>query len=305
MMSKLTVAEWQTRLETTFLSPANELQAVRRQEGTAAEELRSELRGHWALADAFHEFFGATLRRALSSNRNAVGGREWWLFFLEFLTAFRNWRAAERIFRNGYPLAGFVLLRDLKDRAIVLCGVGREIATLHRALGHEAAEGQASEIMEEVKELRKREEWRIRDLILGTKSGLSQTTIKELRDWQEMFHTEVHGARLSQTDFLPFLKGEQPLQFGPQLRELSGATYTNRAAEVGWMWTTLFPLLQVEEGFGNQWSSEWQVLEDSFRYMVETLKELEKPGLNALVDAISELMEEKFTFDTETRFHAS
>jgi hypothetical protein len=142
-------------------------------------------------------------------------------------------------------------------------------------------------------------------MILGTESGLSQTTIEELRAWQEMFHTEVHGARLSQTDFLPLLKGEQPLQFGPQLRELSGATYTNRAAEVGWLWTLLFPLLQVEGGFGDQWSSEWRVLEESFRYMVETLKELEKPGLNTLVDAIGELVAEKFTFDAETRFPGS
>ncbi len=302
-MSDLTVGEWQTRLEQTFLRPPNELGTVRLEEATVAEELHSKLRGHSALLDSFHEFFLRTLRLALTpSDDGAVAREEWWMMLLEFLTAFRTWRAAELIFRNGYPLAGYVLLRDLKDRAIVLGAVGHRITTLRRALGYDALRAPSADIAREMKKLRKKEEWRIRELMLGATSGLSSGTVAELGEWEDMFHAEVHGARLSQTEFLPWIKGEQPLTFGPRLRESGGSAYTNRAAEVGWMWTSLLPLLQTGPGFGAQWGSEWQVLEDSFRYMVVTLKELEKPGLNALVDAVCELVADKFAFDAGTRF---
>lgn len=304
-MPKLTVREWQDRLQERFLCPPQELEAVRSQEDSTAEELCSTLQGHRALLDSFHEFFLRTFRLVRKPDPEEPKSEEWWLLLLEFLTAFRSWRAAERIFRSGYPLAGFVLLRDLKDRAVILCAVGHGMSTLRQVQGHEAIEVEDAEIGTEIKKLRKREEWRIRDLIVGDKSGLSPQARAEIAEWQEMFHTEVHGARLTQTEFLPWLKGEEPLTLGPRARESSGSAYTNRAAEVGWMWTRLFPLLQTGQGFGTQWASDWRVLDDSFRYMVVTLKELEKPGLTALVDAMCELLAEEFAFDADARFPGS
>lgn len=305
-MSDLTVAEWKMRLESTFLAPSGELSALQLEEAEAAEELSSKLRGHYALMDSFHEFFLRTLRRALTLNKKgAAPPEEWWMVFLEFLTAFRTWRAAELTFRTGYPLSGYVLLRDLKDRALVLSAVARGISTLRKVHAYESLDHSAEKVSEEMKKLRKREEWRIRREVVGKESGMSASSVTALRTWAEMFHTQVHGARLSLTDYLPWLKGEQPLTFGPQIREPSASAYTNRAAEVGWLWTRLFPVLQTGQGFGTTWGSEWRVLDESFRYMVVTLKELQKPALDELVDAICELVSKKFAFGTETRFPSS
>lgn len=300
---KLTVAEWQTRLEETFLSPAKELAAVRHEEGAAAAELHATLRGHWALMDSFHEFFVRTLRQALTPAKgNAPRSEQWWIMLLEFLTAFRTWRAAEVVFRSGYPPSGYALLRDLKDRALVLSAVATGLTTFRDVHGYAAMEADEGEVGKEMKKLRKKEEFRIRKHLIGSASDLSPTTVAELRGWEGLFHTEVHGARLSQTEFLPWLKGEEPLTFGPRLREVTGATYTNRASEVGWMWVRLLPLLQTGGGFDSTWRSDWAVLEESFSYMVLTLKELGKPGVDALVDALAELLASKFAFDADTRF---
>ena len=301
--SDLTVAEWQTRLQQTFLSPPEELAALRVEENAVAQELQSTLRGHWALMDSFHEFFARTLRTALiSTGDRSTPPEQWWMMLLEFLTALHTWRAAELIFRSGYPPSGYVLLRDLKDRAFTLSTVARGITTFRDVHGYDAMAVDEGSIGKEIKKLRKKEEWRIRDELTGRASGLSPETVAELGAWEELFHAEVHGARLSQTEFLPWMRGEEPLTFGPRMRELTGATFTNRAAEIGWMWTKLFPVLQVGEGFDSCWRNEWVILEDSFRYMVITLKELKKPGLDTLVDAMCELIATKFRFDTDTRF---
>ncbi len=184
----------------------------------------------------------------------------------------------------------------------MLCAVACGMTTFRQLQGYDAMAAEEGSIGTEMKKLRKKEEWRIHDELVGRASNLSPAAVAELSAWEELFHAEVHGARLSQTEFLPWIRGEQPLTFGPRLRELTGATYTNRAAEVGWMWTRLFPVLQTGRGFDSSWRTQWVVLEDSFRYMVVTLKELEKPGLNALVEAVCELVAAKFVFDTDTRF---
>ena len=47
------------------------------------------------------------------------------LAFAHFRTLFRRYGACEVLFYRGYPLDGYSLLRDIKDRTFLLAGVNR------------------------------------------------------------------------------------------------------------------------------------------------------------------------------------
>jgi hypothetical protein len=49
-----------------------------------------------------------------------------WTFFSNI---FRRVRSADLLFANGYPLEGYALLRDAKDRAFLLAAIAHNMAT--------------------------------------------------------------------------------------------------------------------------------------------------------------------------------
>lgn len=70
--------------------------------------------------------------------------------------------------------------------------------------------------------------------------------------------------------------------------------YINRSSELGWMVTRLLPYLQVtENAFGDEWRRTREILEDSFRYMVESLGNLGKRQGASFIA----MMDDKFAFE--------
>jgi hypothetical protein len=69
--------------------------------------------------------------------------------------------------------------------------------------------------------------------------------------------------------------------------------YMNRACEVAWLITRLFPYLQVEENaFGDKWRARHEILDDSFRHMQLGLSELGKK----IGDAFIKFVDTNFAF---------
>jgi len=272
--------------------------SIREAEDRFETAVHSDLGGYTALADAFQNFFLHTIDLALRADiTNAP--EEWGVFLIESLSAFRALRAAETTFRTGYPLAAFVLLRDLKDRAVYNAATLQGITSPAFSWGSEEIDGEPGQD-QRVRRVRIKEERRVHSLMLGTKSGLSQPLTEELAGWEQHFNFEMHGSRLTfVSEFGPWIRREEALSLGPVLRESSSSEYFNRATEVGWLWMRLLPGLQWKEvGFGADWGRRWNILDQAFLRMEQSLSELGKP----VADAIQELITKKFPFGPDFRY---
>lgn len=112
---------------------------------------------------------------------------------------------------------------------------------------------------------------------MGKDSGLSDDAREDLRSWDELFHSEVHGGFLSLCQEMSVLRMGGDLELGPSHVQDAYTVYINRSAELGWMIVRLLPYLQASPTtFGENWQSRRDVLDDSFRYMVEGLGNLGK-----------------------------
>jgi hypothetical protein len=125
----------------------------------------------------------------------------------------------------------------------------------------------------------------------------SETTF-ELKRWNDLFNWETHGLFLSHSNaMMAWLKGEAR----PQLVELDvpdmAALIMNRFSEATWLFHRLLPNLQHGDGFGEEWSKRWCVLDDSFWQMQEGLAGIGKKIGGAFVTFI----DKKFQFDANTR----
>lgn len=304
------VAEWQTRLEETFLwrgivgGRIVDIAAVEKECGLLAVQT---FHGHNVLADSFMDFYVETLQIAGElALRDA--GRDAYPYYrytlLHYVAMFRRLRAAAILFTYGYPLDGYALLRDLKDRALFLAAVIAGATTFPALLGLKgAARGAASLPEEQYEDARKRrraEQQRVHDLMLGGKSGLAPGELAELRSWEKLFHEEVHGSHLTMAcEGRDWLAGRARLSIGPTFEEISFATYMNRVGEVGWMLLRTLPFLQLRaRAFGENWAHKWRVLDESFRFYVEALEALGKP----IAGAVVAFLEAKFPFSPDTAY---
>jgi hypothetical protein len=259
------------------------------------------------VTDAFFGFFLETLKlMGEQINQRAVIGdlRYFQEVMLAQATNFRSFRAAANLLLCGYPLDGYSLLRDLKDRAIFLGAIMLGISRWPDLQGRAHLEGsEPRELTEagyiEIHNRRKAEEGRVHKLMLAMDSGLDEETQKNLDFWERLFHVEVHGSRLSSASEggLNWLKGEAPLLIEPQPVIKSATMYTNRSDEVAWMLLRTFPFIQLKPGaFGDQWAARWHLLDAAFRAASDALADMGKP----IGKSIVKLLDSKFPFVPET-----
>lgn len=303
----MNVSEWQRRLESTFSKNGiigSKLVDIINQESEYGNYVINTFHGYGVLQDSFFDFFIETLQRANQFGRKHGIPKEapyYNITFLTQLTNFRNFRAAENLLLKGYPLDGYALLRDLKDRAIFQAAIMKDITTFKKLRGHdilETAKGNLSsdsDLYKKAKNQQKSQERRILNLFLGEKSGFDTDTMNELNRWGRMFHEEVHGSQFTFTiEGGDWLRGKSPISIGPLPNTRAIAMYLNRSHEIGWMILRTLPVLQLEpNALGDEWSSKWHVLDDSFRYAITSFAKTGKK----IGDAILKLIETKFNFD--------
>lgn len=201
-------------------------------------------------------------------------------------------------------MSGYALLRDLKDQAIILGAIGNEISTYPQANGilanEEDTKGEEIQLRDITKR-RKKEEKRIFNLMTRSESGLPREYREELALWENLFHVEVHGSRLSiAKEIGSWIKGKNYLPTIPKPDLDAVSMYLNRSNEIGWMLLRTFPLLQLRAGmFGPDWSKKWNVLDVSFRAAVERLGQAGKKIAHAIIC----LIDSKFSFQPEETYY--
>lgn len=308
----MNVSEWQDRLEKYFnengIIGGTYLLDIINQESEYGEYIENRFIGHRVLIDSFFNFFVETIKKA----NNIVKTKGWHSNYrnyattiLYYITIFRRFRAAENLLIKGYPLDGYSLLRDIKDRSILLAAIVHGITSLSKIFGFECNEFNNKIFTKEdhikLKSKRKKEEIRIFNAMIRNRSGLSSEIRSELKIWENLFHDEVHGSRLTfAIELLRWTKDKEPLNIGPCPVESTYTMYLNRSSEIGWLLVRLLPFLQIEPNvFGKKWTEKWNVLDDSFRFMIGGLDSIGKKIAKAFISFI----DIKFPFNPEICYH--
>lgn len=304
------VAEFMERLERHFGSDGvvgPRLGPICEAEEKHGPFVEGYVRGYRWLMESFHDFYVETLdhaaRNAFDGQLSATDQTYVWLY-LSHVTNFRSLRAAENLLLCGYPFDGYALLRDLKDRALFLGAVIAGLTTLHALNGFGTPDLPAADwTWESYRKLCKRrelEEIRVKLLMIGKKSGMTGDDIAQLKKWSEMFHEEVHGSRFTFFGEMETLltKREVPMPYPIPSKEAIGM-YTNRSSEICWLILRTLPFLQLSpKTFGEEWAEKWQVLDDSFRQIVEGLRELDQKSAAAFIAFV----DAKFSLSPDTAY---
>ena len=284
------VKEWQERLEKNFTVNGiigGQLVEVIEKELEYGKFVTGTFHGQNVLIDSFFGFFIDTFKTAIGKLNEEGWPKDlpyYPITILYYLTIFRRFRAAENLCRLGYPLDGYSLLRDLKDRSIFIAAIAHGITNLEKIIGDTKGEELTEETYQKVKNRRKKEEYKILKHMIREHSGFDSETLKELKLWENMFHEEVHGSRMTFFIELGKWRKGEPLSIGPLPVKQAYGMYMNRAAEIGWLITRILPLLQITpEAFPKTWCEKWYVLDDSFRIMVKGLEDMGKKIATAFI----------------------
>ena len=141
MRGHMDTAEWQKRLEDTFSSNGivgARLLEVQEQEINCGLHVAKQYTGQLTLIDSFQDFFIETLEKAIESLntfKETEETKSYQLIVLFYIILFRRFRSCENLLSKGYPLDGYALLRDLKDRAVLLGAITNNYSAFNELFG--------------------------------------------------------------------------------------------------------------------------------------------------------------------------
>ncbi|GEM_PF-1212430 len=303
---QLTTEEWIGRLEKIF-GHQDRLQQYMAEEKQCGVVIANKYRGYHLLTDSFLDFYIETLQIAHSQIQNYQIHQKrsnYMIIFLFFVTILKSLRAAENIYAAGYPLDGYALLRDLKDRAIFIAAIISNVSSFSALYGYRNFVQRGETITPEnykslIKE-RKKEEKRVFDRMLWKNSCIEEKYRKEIEKWENLFHEEVHGSRLTFFyEGVNYLANKKSIPIAPKHTERSAALYMNRMNEVSWMVLRCLPFLQLKpRSFGESWDKKWEILDESFLILE---KELSKMG-KSIADVIIYLINAIFNMTPDTYY---
>jgi hypothetical protein len=295
----MSIDEWHKRLADTFKVNGlvgGHLRSVHEAEDSVSNYLITNLRGQDALLCSFQSFFIETLSLAnkeIQAHGWPKNAPNYSVALAAFFILFRRFRACEILYAKGYPLDGYALMRDIKDRALLFAGVARNITTFGKILGLPGIPPSDPAYSRKATHNRKDNEHHVMHALTGKTSGLSTDVQEDLKRWDDAFHLEMHGGALSLTQELAELQKGKILQIGPSVVQDAFVMYINRSSELGWMVTRLLPYLQMaENAFGDEWHDKREILDDSFLYMLEGFESLGK----RLGTSFITMMDDKFFF---------
>lgn len=285
------VAEWQKRLEKNFSVDGytgGHLFEIIKLENEYGKLYTSTFHGQLVLIDSFQSFYVETIRtiyKLIATNGWPKECPYYTPILLYYVMNFRSFRACENLLLKGYPLDGYSLLRNLKDRAVFLGGIANNITTFNKIYGYAGSKALTDEVWKKWKNEIKKEEQQVLSRMLRKDSGLPEGIVFELTKWEQLFHSEVHGSKLSFFGELgEWIKSKQPPSLGPLPNINSLGMYMNRAVEIGWMLVKLLPYLQpTENAFGDEWKGRHKILDESFRFAEQGLSEMGKKIADAFI----------------------
>src|SRR6266511_2417750 len=140
-----------------------------------------------------------------------------------------------------------------------------------------------------------------REKIIGPKSDLKPETRKLLEKLDRMFNVEAHRGLFSlfRESHKVMVEHKLDVSLVPTPDPLRDAMFVNRATETNWMIHRLIPYMRRKETpKRDEWSKKWQLLEDHFRWMVESLSAIGKD----IAPAFIEMIDSKFQLDANTYY---
>jgi len=206
--------------------------------------------GYRMLTDSFLDFFGGTLLKQIELN-NKVGWpneeKNYATCLMMFLTIFRSIRAADIASLQAYPLQGYIIQRSIKDQAFVLCAAASGIAGYGALFGWEGLpQGETPEDHQElIHRNRRKIEGKIKDRLIGVKSGLKPETSTLLLKLDQMFNIEAHRGLFSlfRESHKVLVEHKLDVSLAPLPDVLRDTMFVNRATETNWMVHRLVPYM--------------------------------------------------------------
>ena len=151
------IAKWQKRLENNFTVNGivgGNLLDIFDQEKACGKYFANTFHGQCVLIDSFQSFYVETIKKSnywVSSKGWPQDCENYPLILVYYIIAFRSFRACENLLQKGYPLDGYALLRDLKDRCIFLAGIAHNITTFPAIFGSKGIENPTIESWPKIK----------------------------------------------------------------------------------------------------------------------------------------------------------
>jgi hypothetical protein len=304
------IKEWQNKLLAVF--SLNGAPGGRFLAGAIAEEQKTgaEFMGKWyghrILTDSFMDFFGEALYLQWTYN-NSKGWPQksphYAPCLILYLTVYRSIRSSEVLSSNGYALPAYAFQRTIKDQLMVLGAAANGMADFDELFGWKGMGGQDWNDMQKAQLIKNRQkvDSKIREKIIGKKSGLGTETQIELEKWDRLFNQEAHRSLLSY--FLAsqrlFVDRDLSFRLGPSPDDLAASMFLNRSMELNWIALRLIPYLRWPETPSSEdWNKKWSLLDQSFKFMFDGFNELGKK----IAPAYYEMLQAKFKFDLDTHF---
>lgn len=296
----MNIAEFQNRLETNFLSNSTigeELDQILLQEVEHGNYVNADFHGYRALAHSFYEFYIQTFKIIKNSvNQLEISTKfpNYSAIVLIHISTFKNLRASEILFQKGYPLDGFSLLRDLFERSLFLGAIMNKYTSFQRLFGSKAFEEKIDNDFDKYRRIQRLRQDEEKKVFHKMSQGLDKDNLVELEILRYLLNDEIHSSRLTfAMECKDLLEGKYLGSFGPNFNIKICALYMNRFTEVGWMILRTLPFLQPESDFfKDSWSKKWNILDESFCFMSDSLD-------IKIAFAMKELIEKKFHFNTQ------
>ncbi len=296
----LDVKAWIDRLRSEFSfegKVGGQITSVLQAEQEHRKYVSATFHGQEVLTDAFQGFYFETIQLVAEIARERGWPEKapyYGPILVQFVCLFRNYRACQISYERGYAMSGYASLRDVKDQACFLAAIAHNVTTFAKVWGIGGTD--CTDPAERKKQVHATmaEQSRVLKWAMRSASGLDDAVVEELDGWEGLFHTELHGSRLSQSVATgDWVKHGTFPPLVPTVRENELAHYMCRAAEIGWMLTRLLPYLQpFKNAFGGEWRRRQRLLDDSFRFMQAQLAAMGKP----IGEAFTRFVDAKLAF---------
>jgi hypothetical protein len=301
---------WQNKLLAAFSpngSPGGQFLArsIAAEEKTGGEFME-KWHGHRVLTDSFMEFFGRTLHSQWAYN-NSKGWPQnsphYASCVILYLTVYRSIRSSEVLSANGYVLPAYGVQRTIKDQLLALGAAANGFAHFDELFGWKGMGGKDWTDAQKAQVIKNRQkiDSKIKAKLMGNKSLLTQESQTELEKWDRLFNWEVHRSLFSYSRAAQRLFIDKDLSFtlGPSPDDLAASMFLNRSMELNWIALRLLPYLRrPETPPSDDWDANWNLLDESFKFMFDGFNELGKK----IAPAYYEMLQAKFKFGPDTHF---
>jgi hypothetical protein len=164
------------------------LRAIKRASSLYERQVSEKLGGYEALADTFKCFLLETFEvsNRLGLTLTACVSEFYTWFVPRLVGHFDKLCAAENAARGGYPLAGYEIVRNSFDGIILTSAALQHLEHWLRLTGLDPDTTTKPLDMKSVKKLKKAAEQKVQDKMTGPNSGLTATTIEQLKKWGDL-----------------------------------------------------------------------------------------------------------------------